>query len=103
MDVALRFNGQNGLSAGAGFDLFQNTPNPVASTTVIAFNLPEAAEATLTINNAEGRLIKTIQGAFAKGLNTVTLQRADLPATGILFYQLTTPTHSAVKKMVVGE
>jgi len=103
MDVALRFNGQNGVSTGAGFELFQNSPNPVASTTVITFNLPEAAEATLTINNAEGRLIKTINGSFAKGLNTVTLQRNDLPATGILFYQLTTPTHSAVKKMVVGE
>jgi hypothetical protein len=39
---------------------------------------------------------------FAKGYNTITLQRAELE-TGILFYQLDTPTHSATKKMIVVE
>ncbi|HRI59030.1 MAG TPA: HYR domain-containing protein, partial [Saprospiraceae bacterium] len=101
MDVALRFNGANGaIVSGPGFELLQNVPNPVSSTTAISFNLPESAVATLTISNAEGRIIKVVKGAFAKGLNTVTLHRADL-STGLLFYQLDTPTHSAVKKMVV--
>lgn len=100
-EVALRFNGANGtVVTGAGFELLQNVPNPVSSLTTISFNLPEAATATLTISNAEGRIVKVVKGAFAKGLNTVTLHRADL-ATGLLFYQLDTPTHSAVKKMIV--
>ena len=100
-EVALRFNNQNGtLVSGAGFELLQNVPNPVSSATYISFSLPEAAEATLTVSNAEGRIIKVVKGAFAKGLNTVALQRADL-VSGILFYQLDTPTHSAVKKMIV--
>ena len=66
------------------------------------FNLPEASDATLTISNAEGRTVKVLSGAFAKGLNTVTLLRSDL-TTGLLFYQLDTPTHSATRKMVVAE
>ncbi len=101
MDVAFRFNGANGtVVTGAGFELFQNTPNPVRGTTSIAFNLPEAAEATLTISNTEGRIVKVLKGSYAKGLNTVTLNQAEL-AAGILFYQLDTPTHTATKKMIV--
>jgi hypothetical protein len=102
-EVAFRFNGTNGsIVAGAGFELLQNTPNPVATTTTITFNLPEAASATLKISTTEGRVIKTLNGNFVKGINTVTLNRSDLE-TGILFYQLDTPTNSAVKKMIVVE
>jgi len=102
-DVAFRFIGANGsVVAGAGFELFQNTPNPVQGLTNIAFNLPEASDATLTISNAEGRIVKVVKGAYVKGLNTVTLNRAELSA-GMLFYQLDTPTNSATKKMIVVE
>ena len=102
-EVAFRFNSANGpVITGAGFELMQNTPNPVKQATNIAFNLPEAAEATLTISNTEGRMLKVITGNYAKGLNTVTINRSELSA-GVLFYQLETPTHSATKKMVVVE
>jgi len=99
----LRFNGNSGSTlAGAGFELIQNAPNPTKGFTNISFNLPEAAEATLTLTNAEGRVVRTLSGSFAKGFNTITLQRAELEA-GILFYQLNTATNSATKKMIVVE
>lgn len=102
-DLELRFNGSNGtVIAGAGFELLQNAPNPAKSFTNISFNLPEATEATLTITNAEGRIVKMLNGDFAKGFNTVTIQRAELEA-GILFYKLDTPNYSATKKMIVVE
>jgi hypothetical protein len=102
-ELMLRFNGSNGNTvAGAGFELLQNAPNPAKGFTSISFNLPEASEATLTITNAEGRVVKMLKNDFAKGFNTVTLQRAELES-GILFYQLDTPTHSATKKMIVVE
>lgn len=102
-DLVLRFNGVKGSTlAGAGFELLQNAPNPAKSFTNISFFLPESTEATLTISNAEGRMVKMLKGAFTKGFNTVTLQRAELEA-GILFYQLDTPNHSATKKMIVVE
>ena len=102
-DIALRFQGADGNTlSGAAFELLQNVPNPAKGFTQISFNLPEAAEATLTISNAEGRVIKLLSGSFTQGFNTLTLQRAELE-TGILFYQLNTPTHSATKKMIVVE
>jgi len=101
-DVAFRFNGQNGVVVGAGFELFQNTPNPVKNATNVSFNLPAAGEATLTITNVEGRIVKVVKGDFAKGLNTVSVNRADLE-TGVLFYQVQSGDFSAVKKMVVVE
>ena len=102
-ELALRFNSASGITlSGAGFELLQNVPNPAKGFTNVSFYLPEPAEATLRITNAEGRLIRTMKGEFAKGLSTIALQRADLEA-GILFYQLDTPTHSATKKMIVVE
>jgi len=103
LEVAFRFNGANGaVVAGAGFELMQNTPNPVKDATIVSFNLPEDGEATLTLTNVEGRVIKVVKGAFAKGLNSVTFNRSDLDA-GVLFYQLETAGNSAVKKMIVVE
>ena len=100
-DVAFRFNSANGaVVAGAGFELLQNTPNPVKEVTTITFNLPEAAEATLTITNAEGRVIKAISGNYVKGINKVDVNAAELTA-GILFYELKTATDRATKKMIV--
>jgi hypothetical protein len=96
-DVAFRFNG---LVAGAGFELMQNVPNPVKTVTAISFNLPEAATATLTFTNVEGRVIKVVKGDYSKGINTVNINRADL-SNGIIFYQLDTPSHSDVKKMII--
>jgi hypothetical protein len=102
-NVAFRFNGTEGtVLAGAGFELLQNTPNPVKNATTITFNLPEAADAILTITNVEGRVVKTITGAYNKGVNTVTLNRADLQA-GVLFYEVKAANFSATKKMVVVE
>jgi hypothetical protein len=102
-NVALRFNSATGsVVAGAGFELLQNTPNPVKDATTIVFNLPEAAEATLTVSTVEGRVVKTLTGQYAKGLNTVTLNHSDLEA-GVLFYEVRTATDRAAKKMIVTE
>ena len=102
-DVAFRFNGANGaVISGAGFELLQNTPNPVKNATAITFNLPEAAEATLTITNVEGRAVKTVSGSFAKGMNTITINGSELE-TGVLFYEVKSGKFSATKKMVVVE
>lgn len=64
--------------------------------------MSKTGEAVVTISNVEGRIIKTVKGEFAKGLNTVQFNRGDLEA-GILFYQVTAGDFSAVKKMIVIE
>ncbi len=101
-DVAIEFNTENGtVVAGGAFELFQNVPNPVKDATVISFNLPTASSATLTIMDVSGRTLKVLNGDFAQGYNEVTVDRAELSGTGVLYYQLDTPTDTASNKMIL--
>jgi hypothetical protein len=98
--VALKFNG---AAVATGFELKQNTPNPFKGETVISFNLPKAAAATLTISDVTGRVLKSIRADYAKGFNQVTLKSGDLNATGVLYYTLEADEFTATKKMVIVE
>jgi len=98
LNVAFRFGGKT--IAGVGFELYQNQPNPFLSKTSIGFHLPEAAEATLSIFDEAGRLVYQQKGQFAKGENSVMLDRALINTTGMLYYKLETATDNATKKMI---
>ncbi|MEI6409848.1 MAG: T9SS type A sorting domain-containing protein, partial [Bacteroidota bacterium] len=56
--------------------------------------------ATLSIFDETGRTVFTQSGNFAKGYNTITIDRALLNTTGMLYYKLETATDSATKKMI---
>jgi hypothetical protein len=96
MNVNLNFSG-----ATSEFALYQNVPNPFKGVTVIGFTLPEAASATLKVMDVSGKVLDVVNGDYAKGYNEVRL--SDIAATGVLYYQLDTPTHSATKKMIIIE
>ena len=98
LDVAFRFDGK--MMPASGFELYQNQPNPFVNKTNIGFYLPEAAEAVLNIYNETGRLVYQQKGAFAKGEHSITLDRALMNTSGVLFYQLKTATDSATMKMI---
>jgi hypothetical protein len=98
LNVQLSF----GNSIAEGFELYQNVPNPFTGVTRIGFRLPEAGAATLTIMDASGRVINVVKGEYARGYNEVQL--SDFAGvSGVLYYQLDTPTHSATRKMVILE
>lgn len=106
MDVKLVFapdtkGGKGGNTEGGSFVLYQNEPNPFTNQTKISFNLPTESNVRLTVYDVAGRILKTIEQKFAKGYNEVPLTKEDIQATGILYYRLATPTHSATKKMIV--
>ena len=101
LNVALKFNGAE--VAAQGFELKQNTPNPFNAETVISFNLPKAAAATLTVSDVTGRVIKSVRADYAKGFNQITLKAADLNATGVLYYTLEADDFTATKKMIIVE
>ncbi|HMX39489.1 MAG TPA: T9SS type A sorting domain-containing protein, partial [Saprospiraceae bacterium] len=87
---------------GDAFRLMQNQPNPFAEETVIGFYLPAATTATLTVYEESGRMIYTAQGDYAKGLNSVKVDKAMLGnASGVLYYRITTDTDSATRKMIL--
>jgi hypothetical protein len=98
LGIAFRFGGQT--ISGVGFELYQNQPNPFVNKTNIGFFLPEAAEATLSVYDGSGRMVYQQQGKFAKGENNISLERALLNTTGVLYYKLETATDSATKKMI---
>ncbi len=102
LDINVEFNSENGVTvAGGAFELYQNQPNPFKAETNIGFNLPEAGFATLTIYDVSGRVLRTVEGDFAKGYNEVTLNRSEIAGTGVLYYQLDTENDSATKKMII--
>ncbi len=103
MDVALRFDGDREILSGLHFELYQNYPNPFRSATTIAFRLPEAGEATLTVQDVSGRTLRILRGAFGRGYNEWELKRETLPAGGVLYYTLQAGNHLATRKMIVIE
>ncbi len=98
LNVQLTF----GNEVAAGFELYQNIPNPFTGVTRIGFRLPEPAAAALTIMDASGKVVRVVKGDFGKGYNEVSLSDFG-GVSGVLYYQLETPTHSATRKMVVVE
>jgi len=83
------------------FELYQNQPNPFNGQTMIGFRLPEDDYFTMRIQDASGKVLKEQRGYFTAGYNQMWLHAADLPASGVLYYTLTSGTHSATRKMVV--
>jgi len=82
-------------------ELFQNTPNPVAGSTTIGFQLTEAGQAQLTVRDISGRVVLTRTTVTVAGSNTITLDRSELGAAGVMTYTLTAGDFTATRKMVV--
>jgi hypothetical protein len=85
------------------FVLLQNNPNPFNQQTIIGFVLPEASRATLKIMDVTGKLIKSYEGNYSKGLNQITITKSELNLAGVLYYQLETDQFNATKKMIIVE
>jgi hypothetical protein len=101
MTIALRFNGQDGaVIAGQGFELYQNSPNPWTHRTQLGFYLPEATAAMLTVYDETGRVLFSQSGDYGKGFNAITLDRALVNSSSVLYYKVETSTDSAVRKMI---
>jgi hypothetical protein len=90
------------VTAQGLFELYQNKPNPFAAATLIGFNLPDDAAATVTINDASGRVLRVIKGDYAAGYNTINVTKQDLQgATGVLSYTIEAGEHRATRQMIV--
>jgi uncharacterized repeat protein (TIGR01451 family) len=83
------------------FALYQNQPNPWNGHTVIGFELPEAADAVLTIYDVTGVEVFRQSGQYAAGYHTIELNDKQLPAQGALYYRLECGAFTASKKMIL--
>jgi subtilisin-like proprotein convertase family protein len=100
LDVKLNFTNGGAVVSTDKFELFQNKPNPVRDITVVGFNLVKAQSATLTIYDVAGKVVKVVNGDYAKGYNTVLFERGSL-TSGVLYYKLDTDSDSATMKMIL--
>jgi hypothetical protein len=81
--------------------LMQNEPNPFKSYTKVSFEMPEAAEATITVTDVAGKVIAVRNINAERGLNTVEFTREEISVSGVAFYTLTSGEFTATKKMII--
>lgn len=84
------------------FSLEQNYPNPFNPTTNIRFNLPNAADVTLTVYNVLGQKVATLLNnkKFTVGSHSVAFDARNL-ASGVYIYRIEAGTFSQSKKMML--
>jgi len=97
LDVQLNFTNTSALTKS--FELYQNQPNPFVKETNISFFLPQQGEVVLTLRDEVGRLIKEVKAQKEAGLQSITINSADLP-TGLIYYQISSPFGIQTKKML---
>ncbi|MEZ4939680.1 MAG: T9SS type A sorting domain-containing protein [Saprospiraceae bacterium] len=85
---------------GNQYLLLQNQPNPFTAETAIGFVLPGACAAQLRVFDATGRLLWQRDGEYPAGYSVEKLRLDGLTASGVLFYELTTPFGTLTKRMV---
>ncbi|MCE7926488.1 MAG: hypothetical protein DYG98_25865 [Haliscomenobacteraceae bacterium CHB4] len=85
-------------AGAAGVQLLQNRPNPFNGTTAIGFVLPEAGEAQLRVFDVAGKMLAERKGQYPAGRNEEMFDLSG--ASGVLYYELTTPFGVLAKKMV---
>jgi hypothetical protein len=102
-DVRIGVRTQDGVVESSLFELYQNEPNPFTKLTVVAFRLPEAGQVKLTVYDAAGKVVRVYEMDGAKGLNQITIQRSEVNASGVLYYQLDAKNHTATKRMIIAE
>jgi Cohesin domain/PKD-like domain/Dockerin type I domain len=102
VNVGLNYSGDASLQLAVSEpELYQNIPNPFSNRTIVGFSLPEACRASITLYNTNGKVVRSIEDEYPAGYNEVVIQRRDLPANGVLFYRLQTPSFQATRKMTL--
>jgi hypothetical protein len=91
--------------APAEIGLFQNVPNPFATSTTIRYQMPATGHVTVEVFDVTGKLVRTlVDGIQPAGMQTVTWDGLDsagreLPA-GVYFQRLATHDRQLTRKMV---
>jgi hypothetical protein len=79
--------------------LLQNRPNPFTDRTTIGFVLPKACAAQLRVFDSAGRDVFRLDKNYPAGYSEETIRLDGAAASGMLYYELTTPFGSAVRQM----
>jgi hypothetical protein len=85
-----------------GYDLAQNTPNPVVNNTVISYTLARREQVRINVYDSMGKKIQTlVDGVMSEGKQEVTFEKGNFPV-GMYFYTITTASgYKETKKMMI--
>lgn len=83
----------------AGYNLYQNKPNPFVDGTMISFTLPGVEKISLVVYDVTGRKVFEHERIGHAGLNEMNVVSRDLSSPGIYYYTLYTDTASFTRKM----
>jgi len=93
--------GDNYDALPSEFALLGNYPNPFNASTVIEYQLPEAAEARLEVYNLIGEKVATlVNGTEEVGYKSVTWEASEM-SSGVYFYRLTAGDYTETKRMIL--
>lgn len=93
--------GLPGLQTVAELTLDANSPNPVATSTRIAFSTAQSGPVTLAVYDLLGREVsRLVDGSLDAGQHQATLDASDL-AAGTYLYRLTAGGETLVRQMTV--
>ena len=85
----------------SGYALSQNYPNPFNPSTTIAYDLPQAADVTLTLYTITGQQVQVLaDGHQQAGHHTVDLRGLEL-ATGVYLYRIEAGTFAETRRMLL--
>lgn len=79
----------------------QNVPNPFKDETTIDFTLDKSGKVRFSVTDQTGRLLYSEEYELDAGPNKILFDSNDINATGLLYYQISTETHTATRKMIV--
>jgi hypothetical protein len=86
-------------AAVAGFEVFQNTPNPAHGSTNIDFYLPESGDVQLSVYDVSGRVVAEQNGRFAAGYQRFVVDDLErFPSGTMLYYRVMTNGVSVTHK-----
>ncbi|MEO0337653.1 MAG: T9SS type A sorting domain-containing protein [Bacteroidota bacterium] len=97
--IQLNF-GATTLASVDGFMLFSNQPNPFTDMTMVNFQLPKASRVTVTINDVNGRVVKSFQQNFEAGQNQIQLTSKDFPVPGVYYFTLSAGEFTATDRLI---
>jgi hypothetical protein len=100
--IELTFRTEPGVAV-EGFALFQNEPNPFKAETKISYNMPVAGDVKFTLVDVTGKVILVKSETAVKGMNSIVLNRAEIPAAGVVWYTIESGDFTATKKMIILE
>lgn len=105
--IQARLNGAQPLAAQPlRFALHENVPNPFNAETLIRFDLPDAALASLDVFNALGQKVRTlVQGRLDAGSHQLRWDSRDESgstlASGVYFYRLVAGKRVQTQRMML--